>query len=482
MNVSPLTSLLRRIAIVVVLCAMAWASFSLRRRFIATWFRDGRPQPALTLPQPGAGGAAAPAAQTRVLLIDGLDRATAAGLPAFSRLCARGQELVVDVGFPTVSLPVQAVLWTGRTQQQSGLLYRLKALPQPPADSLPARVPGSVAVAEDQAFIAGSFGFAEVVAPPAAEVATRALSAVAGAAPLVFVHALRVDKAGHKGDAAAYAEAARTADQLLGTLLEAAPPGPDRRWFVLSDHGHRAGGGHGGASEDVRLVRACVAGGTGAPMPTTSAPVHLVDLSRALSDSLGLEPRGVGRPLAFAHAQPAPGATLPPTPWRRFVVAGLAAAVVLVVTGRKLGRRAPLLWAWVPVAYGGLLLAHGALDLSNPAIYPPFGRDLLIAAGPGLVLLAVVAARRVHGFGEALAALAPALAGAVATLVACGGFAALLDPAFGPPLERHASAAASAWLVLTGGGALALALARLVTLGRAGLIAVVRARRAQRRT
>ena len=42
-------------------------------------------------------------------------------MPTLSRHCATGIDTAVDVGFPTVSLPVQHALWTGRTQQQSGV-------------------------------------------------------------------------------------------------------------------------------------------------------------------------------------------------------------------------------------------------------------------------------------------------------------------------------------------------------------------------
>jgi hypothetical protein len=278
--------------------------------------------------------------------------------------------------------------------------------------------------------------------------------AVAGEVPLVFGHVLRVDKAGHKGDHQAYLAAARGADDLLGQLLQAAPPGPQRRWFVLSDHGHRRDGGHGGARAGVRLVRGCIAGGVG----PGQGSVHLVDVSRALADSLGVAVDGVGRPLSFALAQPAPGATLPPWPWARFALAlGLLAAVLL--SGRRvLGPRWAAAWAWLPVAYAGTALFHGALDLSNPVVYPPLGRDLLLAAGPGFLLLAGWAVvTRATGW-PAVGALAPALGGAVAALVGCGGIAALLDAGAGPPLERHTTALGSALLLLAGGGAVALAL------------------------
>ena len=65
----------------------------------------------------------------RVVLLDGLSRAHALRLPSLSEICSAGQELQLDIGFPTVSLPVQSALWTGMTQQQSGLQYHIGKLP-----------------------------------------------------------------------------------------------------------------------------------------------------------------------------------------------------------------------------------------------------------------------------------------------------------------------------------------------------------------
>src|SRR5690606_59504 len=101
------------------------------------------------------------------------------------------------------------------------------------------------------------------------------------------------------------------ADDRLDELVRA-DSDASTRWVVLSDHGHRDGGGHGGSDESIRIVRACVFGAV-PPSATRIGTLHLVDLHRLLADSLALEPlpEARGRPLDEALAHPRPGATLP---------------------------------------------------------------------------------------------------------------------------------------------------------------------------
>jgi hypothetical protein len=477
------------------LAAAAFAAGTLRKRFVSTWFFDGPAGARPTLAQAGRtrsglmgpdGVGVAAADRVRVFLLDGLSATAAADLPVLSQLCAAGNDLVIDVGYPTVSLPVQASLWTAETQQQLGLLYRIKPLGSPPPAAAPARVPGSVAVAEDQPFIAGSFGFAELQ-PPAplltsggwsAEVFVRAAKvAVAGPARLAFVHVLRIDKAGHKegSRAPAYRAAALWADGLLAELLALAPAASDTRWFVLADHGHRASGGHAGAEAEVRLVRGCIVGaGIAAGV---RGRVHLVDVARALQESLGLSlpAAAAGRPLGFALAHPDPDAVAAVTgagrgPVTILIAVALLAALALATRRLWRGDRRVVVvaLAWVPLAYAGVYVANGPLTLSSPIIYPPVGRDIMIAGTAGLLILwalVFVVGRRdpVRGLKAGVVALAPALVAALVSLVACGGLATLVDHGRGPPLVEPVTAHASVFLALLAAGGAGVALAAAIT-------------------
>lgn len=447
-----------------VLLAIAAVLFAGRRATIAAFFPDGTPGPAPALtPAEGASEPLPPAARVRVVLLDGLGRADAQHQPELSALCARGLDLALDNGFPTVSLPVQHALWTGRTQTQSGVMYRIAQRESPPVDSLPARVPGSIAVAESHPEIVHSFGFATAVPALPFEDSTAwrdegfiaaAREAVASTARLAFVHVLVIDETGHRHGAASpeYAAAAARADAWLGELVRADPDAETTRWFVLADHGHRSAGGHGDAEPEIRIVRACIVGG---PTPGSTGAMHLVDFHRAMVDALGLRPsvESSGRPLSFALAHPDPEATLPRPGATRWIAALALVVAGLVATVRAAGARVVAWPLWWPIAYGTLVLVHGPITLSNPVVYPPLGSGVLLAAVPGLVVLVVawVRARPLGIARTATAQLALPVALALAPAVLCGALD-LLAGVHAPPLVPVWTAHASVDATLVAAG------------------------------
>jgi Type I phosphodiesterase / nucleotide pyrophosphatase len=431
-----------------VLLALAWGAYAMRRAVIKRFFVDA---PAGAAPDltPDVGPKSEPTPYVRVVLLDGLSRDHAAELPNLARACRSGLDLIVDVGFPTVSLPVQHVLWTGLTQQQSGLEYRIARLDPPPPDGLPMRVPGSVAVAESHRELVHSFGFTATepaldrddIEPAgstwrSSEFLPAARSAVAGPAPLAFVHILRIDEAGHAHGAASpeYAQASREADGMLAELI-AADPAPGRtRWFVLADHGQRPGGGHADAEPEIRMVRACVFGDV-EPEPADESAVHLIDVHRAIAGAVGLDPiaGSRGRSLAVARANPAPDATIPRAQPTAIIIAVLIAAVALVAAVRALGIAVWMAVLWPALSVGGIASVFGAITLSNPVVYPPWGRDALLGAAIGLIFLGVAIARlsrRMSGPRALAGLLLPAAGAWLASAVVCGVPQAL---AGGPP-------------------------------------------------
>lgn len=465
---------MRRIAPALLLAAAVYGLFWGRRLFIRSWFVQGPARPA-SRAEPRAGRVAPH--QVRVLLIDGLSREVARRLPALSRLCRQGLELALDVGFPTVSLPEQHVLWTGAWQDQSGVMFLVKRMARPVYDSLPGLVTrrggGAVAVAEGEPYIVTSFPFSRVVAPREAagpgagkgqlamltplDLQQESLAAMQSSAALVLVHFLAVDHAGHKvGSAgAAYLKEARRADALLGALQTVRRP--DQTLLVLSDHGHLRAppGGHGGTEPGIATVRACIVG-PDIPAGRRAAAV-LPDVTRILAERLDVAPPAcVGRSLAGVLRGDPPGAQAIAWRWRVWTASGLVLGLWLVLLA---WRRQPALLPWGLLLSLALLVAlEGRPSLSRYYVYRSLPWSLLPAALPTLLLPALqlfwLRRRRVR-FGVTLLAAAGLLPAVVA--VGLTGW-----PATEPPLWPQLTAWAStlgllglAWLV---GLALAAAL------------------------
>jgi hypothetical protein len=387
----------------------------------------------------GDDGAPLPVGPLRVVVIDGLSRADSDRLPALVALCARGADLVVDVGFPTRSLLIQEALWTGLTAQQLGSPYTNEPR-RPHPGALPAWV-DSIAVVESYRVIASSVGFARVEpadpaadwndwqARPAAVAAWRrsgfdaaAVQAMASPAELVMVHAIGLDQAAHHHGrrGAAYDAALASADRTLGAAVAAAPV--TAMIVAVADHGHLARGGHGDAEDEVRRVRACVAGGPALAAPPAAA-VHLVDLARLLRTRLGVAPLpgARGRPLAIAAAHPAPDATLPRPPRWRWLLACLVIAIGGAVAVLAAGAGA--LW---PLASLGLwIVVRGAAP--SLSCQPALDHALAVAVLPAAIALALAATPR-----RLVVAAAAALVPAAGAAIACGW----LEHALGGPPAR----------------------------------------------
>ncbi|HTR49410.1 MAG TPA: alkaline phosphatase family protein [Kofleriaceae bacterium] len=469
-----------RIIVAVVLLAVAWLLPHVRHRLIndvTTW--DAPPAEPALLPS-GIGPGLAPAPRVRVVLVDGLAADTARALPTWSATCARGVSVTVDVGFPTVSLPVEVALWSGLTQQQTGIVFRSDRPLEPPLDvrGIPAQVADSRAIAQDHGYIVRSLGFAH--AEPAADPTdpardaeptawaslwlAHAHAAVSSQARLVFVHVLEVDTAGHAHghDSDQYRAVAADADRIVAQLVADAP---DARWFLVSDHGHLDGahGGHGGEEREVRQVSGCIAGPGVAP--ASGSLVHVVDIARAIADSTGakLDAASRGRPLSVALAAPlAPDQAVPTVPGGRAAI-----AIVLLVVGALFASYGVRRWWlapwWFAIAGASLVALRGEPTLSTPMTYAPNGLDMTLAWLPALAVCAVTTwhGLRVARLRAVVASQLGLPAAAIAAAVtACGAWPALFGAEVAP-VAPHVTAWTSAVLLVTAHGAAAVALAVL---------------------
>lgn len=488
-----------RLALAAALVAVAQGVFEFREWFIQEIYvpgAGGAPAPHLTLPADpkAAQNGLEPVDRVRVVLIDGLGAYHADRVTNFQRACGRA-ELTVDVGFPTISLPVQRALWTGLTQQQTGVQYYNRLI-EAPAIGIPGQVADSRAVSESHQYIAHSQGFAHVLpedpyTPPdgwnlkvswrswlsdgrAKGFERAALEAVTSDAKLVFVHILRVDTIAHKRgiDAPEYEAALAWTDEVLGKLLdkrrEIPRPGVTR-WFVIADHGHRDGGGHGGPEPHIRKVTMCIGDN---PTPTgsdsgDSAPgtipatgqVYLPDISRAIADSLGvtLDPTSAGRPLhAAIKGGYEEGATLPTPAMGRWLIAGALMLLAIVATIWAARRHLWNLPWWLLIAVPLLSYRVMPPSMSTSWAFKPGGPIIWDAAWPVWLFLAgfaALAALKAGAVRASVAQLAVPMAALVSSFALCWGT---------PPVMPRWTALTSVLSVYVCYGALILATACLV--------------------
>ncbi|MCC6748446.1 MAG: alkaline phosphatase family protein [Deltaproteobacteria bacterium] len=462
------------VRVALALLALAGGVYWMRRLYVRSWFRDGPPR---VVSCRSVDPATPPAllGRLRVVLVDGLSLAAADALPELRSLCDRGLSLDLDVGFPSISLPVQHALWTGAWQQRTGVLFREEGLAKPVVPSLVevVRAAGgtAIAVAEGYRHLVASFPFAQIVAPArrgelfAPTVMRREVArASASSAALVFVHLLAVDRAGHLhgGASPEYRWAAEAAGRVVGQVAAARRTG--ETVVVLSDHGHLAEGGHGGLEREVRYVRACAVG-AGLPAGTRRAAA-IPELATLFAGQLGVPPppcaEGRTREALLAGA-PAP---LPPAPPERSAAewAWLLAPLLLVVPFRRglrgvrrAGLAALLALPWsLACATGTVWLVYGAPSLSRAYVYPALPGKLLLAslvALPvlglqlvGLARLGLTIARR--ALLLALSSLAPGLA------LLCASGAPWRTPPLDAVWTPWASTALGVGLALLGGLAL----------------------------
>jgi len=204
----------------------------------------------------------------------------------------------LDVGLPSLSRPVYHALLTGTPQWVSGIGYNGYARAR--ADSVVAR----------ERDAGGRLGWAlesvpwldELFALPGdARLLGTDATTPERLAPwlddndLSIVHLTLPDHVGHAQGAAsgAYERAVTRALQLVGHLRErAATTRSDDDptvWFVGSDHGHTARGGHGGPEQDVRLVT-WFAFGRGVARLTVDGTPPAAAMGATIASALGVPP------------------------------------------------------------------------------------------------------------------------------------------------------------------------------------------------
>ena len=243
-----------------------------------------------------------------VVILDGLRDDVANSLPHIADLSTRGVRRTLHAEFPTFTYPNLTALVTGVPPVYSGVRMNLDRAGVP-LDSLLA----SADRARTPTFIVSQWDkFSEVLDPRhaghAAQVMLDALLSRPPEVELAFIYFGDIDEAGHRygADSSAYWEAARRGDALLGQLADELDFSQDVL-VALSDHGHRASGGHGGVEPEVRSAL-FLAAGSGLRSGVVLRPARMRDVCVTLAALLGLPPPrdNLGVPMLDIIARPRP--------------------------------------------------------------------------------------------------------------------------------------------------------------------------------
>lgn len=238
---------------------------------------------------PGAGALRRPR-KTVVVVVDGLGYAEAQTMQALAGLAAHGQCRKTDVGSLSLSRPVYAVLSTGLEADRNGVRFNDDPSPLA-ADSLwdAARGGGyGVSAVSELPWWRELFprGFDDyVLGEPA-----QNFFELAPPADIRLIHPLYVDEAGHMAgaDSEQYRSAVRRIDRELGEFLNGGSVDLARDLVVVTaDHGHSAGGGHGGRQDRVAHVLTCFAG-AGVRRDPDGGALQMTTVGPALAVLLGL--------------------------------------------------------------------------------------------------------------------------------------------------------------------------------------------------
>ncbi|MCA9564655.1 MAG: alkaline phosphatase family protein, partial [Myxococcales bacterium] len=203
-----------------------------------------------------------------ILLVDGLRADFAGDMSALGRIRASGVSAITDVGTPSYSRSSYAVISSGVRQDRSGI--RTNAFHgTATVDSIwnRARAAGlRVEVVANLSWWTELWpqGFDSSTLATMDNFPQLATEALRGNADLLLLHPTIVDYAGHERGARSpmYQDAVNSIDRLLANWTNGQIDLSRDALIVLSDHGHRWKGGHGGPEHEV-VTTLSVASGVG---------------------------------------------------------------------------------------------------------------------------------------------------------------------------------------------------------------------------
>lgn len=310
----------RIVVLVVIPLVLAVMGYGGQKVMERSWDRLVDYQSRYTAALPAGEGGEAVTDQVVIVLQDGLRVDTSRQLPTWNEVRARGADLTVRAGQPTLSLPSFTVINTGSYQEINGVVTNWYEGPIPPVDSIycQAQAQGLTTAMVQEAGGPKLFEscldypiFPETPEddPGAADdiILEESLAALQDDPNLLWIHFSGSDWASHHygGASTKAADIAREIDTRIARIA-AAMDLDSAVLIVNSDHGHIDTGGHGGWEEEVTLVPLVIAGE--GIKPGSYGEVEQADLAPTVAALLGIAvpTHNQGQPLFDLLDTPSP--------------------------------------------------------------------------------------------------------------------------------------------------------------------------------
>lgn len=362
---------------------------------------------------------AEPVRHAVVIVLDGLGFEQGMDSPPLAAIAATGASRMIRAEFPTFTYPGLTSMMTGRPPLYSGVRIN-GPRPKLPWDSLPKRAAAAGYAVRYDPELFQSFA-SLLLLPDAASRMDSAGGLPATTAPhtLDLLYEGRIDRAAHHHGtlSAEYRDVVALAAERTSAIWRSLDPAQDLL-LVVSEHGHRESGGHGGAEPEAARAL-LIAAGKGVPAAPRLRAGWMRDLSPTIAallgadapkDSLGLAMRDVlGLPGEVTREYDRQAAADAAIFERQALVRVAIMVLLLVIAGVALFRRGLLgmevrdflpFAIYLPLVAAGHVALNFSISWSIPASQLLYQLQTMVIGLTAAAIAIRAAGRREHACEE----------------------------------------------------------------------------------